>query len=127
MASLLESAVKKQVAQAFKGKLLTCTLRRVTAGGVDDFGDPVPGSDLTWPFDGIVDKFDAMFAKISEINVTDVRVLIIAGSLDTVPQKDDQVKVNVRGDWYQLRDLVERDPAQATYVYSAYSIPDPTA
>ncbi len=125
MASLLESAVRKQVTQAFKGKLLSGTLRRVASTAVDSYGDPVPGAATTWSFDGIVDKFSAAFAAQAGIRTTDVRVLIIAGSLSTTPQQDDQVKV--RDDWYQLRDLVERDPANATYIYSAFTIEDPTA
>lgn len=125
MVSPLESAIKKQVAVAFKGKLLTCTLRRITTSSVDSYGDPVPGAATTWAFDGIVDKFNAAFAKQAGIQTTDVRILIIAGSLTTTPQQDDQIKV--RTEWYQLRDLIERDPANATYIYSGFKITDPTA
>ena len=125
MVSPLESAIKKQVATALKGQLLTCTLRRVATSSVNSYGDPVPGAASTWAFDGIVDKFNAAFARQAGIKVTDVRVLIIAGSLATTPQQDDQVKV--RTEWYQLRDLVERDPAGATYTYSGFKISDPTA
>lgn len=123
MGSPLESAIKKQVAAAFKGKLLKCTLRRVGAVTVDDFGDPIASTPSTWQFDGIVDKFNAAFAAQAGIAVTDVRILIIAGSLATTPEKDDQVKV--RDEWYQLRTLVERDPANATYVFSGFKIKTP--
>lgn len=123
MASLLESALASQVASALAGQLLTCTLRRVASTAVDGAGDPVPGTASTWSFDGIVDTFSAMFAAQAGIPVTDVRVLIIAGSLATTPQQDDQVKV--RDEWYQLRRLVERDPANATYVFSGFRIDDP--
>lgn len=124
MVSLLESAIKKQVASAFAGRLLDCTLRRVASSSVDARGDLVPGAATLWAFDGIVDSFSAVFAAQAGIPVTDVRVLIIAGSLATVPRQDDQVKV--RDQWYQLRRLVERDPAGATYVFAGYAIEDPT-
>jgi hypothetical protein len=88
------------------------------------YGDPVPGAASTWTFDGIVDSFSAFFAATAGIPATDVRVLIIAGSLATVPQQDDQVAF--RGEWYQLRRLVERDPANATYIFSGFKIEDPT-
>ena len=120
MAALLESQIRDQVAKAFAGKLLTCTLRRVSFSTLDAYGDPVPGADATWTFDGIVDTFNAVFAANAGIPTTDARLLIIAGSLATVPQQDDQMKV--RDQWYQLRRLVEQDPAAATYVYAGFAI-----
>jgi len=125
LASLLESAIKAQVASAFRGRLLPGTLRRVPYSSVDALGDPTPGAPQTWSFDGIVDSFSAFFAAQAGIPATDSRILIIAGSLATPPQKDDQVKL--RGKWYQLRRLVEQDPAGATYIFSGYEIEDPTA
>lgn len=123
MASPLESAIRAQVASAFRGRLLTGTLRRTTYGTVDAFGDPVLGSAQTWTFDGIVDSFSAFFAAQAGIPVTDSRILIIAGSLATSPQKDDQVKL--RDTWYQLRRLVEQDPAGATFIFSGFEIDAP--
>lgn len=125
MASPLETAIAKQVASALRGRLLTGTLRRVASSSVDSYGDPIAGAATTWSFDGIVDSFSAFFAAQAGIPTTDVRVLLVAGSLATVPQKDDQVKF--RDEWYQLRRLVERDPAGATYVFSGYQISDPTS
>lgn len=125
MVSQLESALRKQVAAALKGQLLTCTLRRVTSSAVNSYGDPVPGTASSWSFDGFVDTFNLAFIKAAGIPTTDVRVLIIMGSLSTSPQQDDQVKV--RDAWYQLRSIVERDPAGAQETWSAYGIEDPTA
>jgi hypothetical protein len=124
MVSLLESEVRNRVRAAFAGRLLTGTLRRVASSSLNAYGDPVPGTASTWTFDGIVDSFSAFFAATAGIPATDVRVLIIAGSLATVPQQDDQVAF--RGEWYQLRRLVERDPANATYIFSGFKIEDPT-
>lgn len=120
MASPLDSAVRKQVAAAFRGRLLRCTLRRATASSQNAYGDVVPGTPVDYPFDGIVDTFSAFFASAAGIPATDVRVLIIAGSLAVEPVVDD--KVRVRSDWYQLRRLVERDPANATYIFSGFKV-----
>lgn len=124
VASLLESSIRQQVATAFSGRLLTCTLRRVEESALDAKGDPIPGAATTWSFDGIADSFSAMFATQAGIPLTDVRILIIAGSLATVPEQDDQVKV--RSEWFQLRRLIERDPANASYTFAGFRIEDPT-
>lgn len=124
MASPLESAIRKQVAQGFKGKLLTCTLRRVETSAVDGYGDPVAGAASTYAFDGIRDTFTLAFAQAAGVPVTDAKILIILGSLAAAPQQDDQVKV--RGQWFQLRRVVEADPAAATQAWAAFEIPDPS-
>lgn len=124
MTSLLESAIKTKVASAFKGKLLTGTLRRVASSTVDDaYGDTVAGAASTYSFDGTVDTFNSAFLPVG-VEATDARILIIAGSLSVTPQKDDQVKL--RDQWYQVRRIVERDPANATYVLAGFEIEDPT-
>lgn len=124
MTSPLVSQIRNEVASAFAGKLLTCTLRRVASSSLNNYGDLVAGTATTWSFEGIAGSFEAEFAARAGIPVTDVRILIIAGSLATTPVKDDQVYV--RDTWYQLRQLVKRDPARATYVFAGYEIPDPT-
>lgn len=124
MASLLESQIRKTVASAFHGRLLTGTLRHVSVASLDAFGDPVPGTVTTSTFDGIVDSFSAEFATAAGIPVTDARILIIAGSLSTTPVKDDQVKI--RDQWFQLRQEVQRDPALATHTFAGFEIADPT-
>ena len=123
MASLLESQLRKQIAQGFKGRLLTGTLRRVTVTAVTDKGDTQTSTAKTYSFDGIVDKFSAAFAVAAGIPETDVRILIIAGSLSVTPIKDDQIKI--RSEWFQLRRLIDRDPALAHYVFAGYAIGDP--
>lgn len=124
MVSLLESSIRAQVAAAFKGVLLTGTLRRVGSSSVDSFGDPVPGAATTFAFDGIRDSFNAAYAAAAGIPVTDVKVLIIAGSLATDPVQGDQV--NIRDQWHEVRAILERDPANATHVLQCFEIEDPT-
>lgn len=123
MASLLESTIRKTVATAFAGKLLTGTLRRVSSTTVDSYGDVVAGTAATYAFDGMVDTFDSRFLPAG-VEATDARILIIGGSLSVTPQKDDQIKL--RDQWYQVRGIVERDPANATYTMAGFEIEDPT-
>ncbi len=124
MASLLESSIKAQVASGFKGVLLTGTLRRVGSTTVDTRGNPVDGSASTFPFEGIRESFSAAYAASAGIPITDVKILMIAGLIDTVPRKDDQVLI--RGQWHKVRAIIERDPADATHVLQCFEIPDPT-
>lgn len=125
MTSILETALRAQIASAFAGQLLTCTLRRVASETVDAKGHPVDGTVTTFTFDGFVDNFTAAFATAAGVPVTDARLTIISGSLSTTPEADDQVKV--RSTWYQLRRRVARDPANAHEEWAAFEIIDPTA
>ena len=124
MVSILESEIKKQVASGFKGALLKGSLRRVASTAVDAFGDPIPGAVTIFPFEGIRDTFTAKYAAEAGIPVTDVKILIIAGLITTDPIKDD--KVLIRGQWHQVREIRERDPANATHVLQCFEIEDPT-
>lgn len=115
--------VSKLVAQGFNGKLYKGTLRRETSATVNEYGDRVLGTPISVGFQGIRDNFNAVFAAAAGIPVTDARILIIAGLCSLAPQKDDKVLLN--GEWFQLRQLVERDPAGATYVFAGFKIPAP--
>lgn len=124
MPSILETQFRKQIAQGFKGRLLTCTLRRVTVTAVNDKGDATTSTTKTYPFEGITESISLYFAEQHGIPLTDVKVLIIAGSLAVDPIKDDQVKI--RSEWFQLRRMLTRDPANAHYVFAGFAIGDPT-
>lgn len=126
MVSPLESQIKKQVARAFRGQLLTCALRRASPASLNSYGDPVLGAAETFSFDGIRDSFSLEFALAAGVPVTDARLLVILGSLDpvTLPRQDDQVMV--RSQWFQLRKQVAADPAGATQDWAGFEIEDPT-
>lgn len=123
MVSLLDKSIAKTVAQGFKGQLLTGTLRREVTKTVDDAGDPATSTVTTYPFEGIRDTFNAVYAAAAGIPVTDVRILIIAGSIKTVPVMDD--KIFIRSSWYQVRRITEIDPANATYTLAAFACKAP--
>lgn len=123
MASLLDSFIKNTVAQKFKGRLSVGSLRRETNLTLDSAGDPVAGPPTFHPFEGIRDTFSAFFAAQAGIPLTDSKILIIAGSINTIPTQDD--KVLIRGQWFQLRRLTARDPANATFEFAAFEIAPP--
>lgn len=125
MASPLLNLVRNEIKKGFQGQLLPGTLRRKSPGTVvDGFGDVTSSTFSTHTFNGMVDTYSAFYRKQAGIPDTDVKILIIAGSLAVEPQKDDQVKI--RDTWYQLRDK-ETDPAIAAWECQGYEIPDPTA
>ncbi|MDO8614623.1 MAG: hypothetical protein Q7T33_02665 [Dehalococcoidia bacterium] len=126
MASLLETEVKRRVADAFRGRLLTGTLRRAGPASLNSFGDPVAGAAQEFTFEGIRDSFTLRFAEAAGVPVTDAKILVLLGSLSpaTDPQQDDQVLL--RGQWFQLRRKVSADPAGATQEWAGFEIEDPT-
>jgi len=115
--------IRSEITRGFRGKLRTCTLRREKSTGLDEAGDPLPTSTQTWQFDGMRDSFSAQYAAAAGIPISDVRILIIAGSLATVPQIDD--KIEVEGEWFQVRTLTGVDPATATFTLAGFRIAAP--
>lgn len=125
MARLLDGAIARIVAGAFRGKLKVTTLRKPgRAGGLDDNGDAIPAPATTYSCEGYTDEYTAYFRAVAGIPQTDSKVCIIAGSLPRgiAPGRDDQVYVG--GKWYQLREA-NTDPATALWECQAYEIPEP--
>ena len=119
--SILESRLRAEVYKAFKGKLLNGVLRRATLGSVDSYGDPTK-THTTYTLQGIVDLYSEFYKVQAGIPDSDVKLLIIAGSLSVTPRKDDQVKF--RDTWYQVR-KVDTDPALATWTLQSFVIENP--
>jgi hypothetical protein len=115
--------IRTEIKRGFAGKLRACTLMRMVSNAQDDFGDAAAPTKQTWTFDGMRDSFNAAFAAAAGIPTSDVRILIIAGSLATEPRIDD--KIQCEGRWFQLRQRVALDPATATYTYSGFEVPAP--
>lgn len=122
MSSPLESQIRNAIASGFKGLLLTGTIRRETVGSVTGEGDPVT-TFKDYPFEGIRDHFSAQYAISAGIPITDVRILIIAGLCPIAPNQDDKVKIG--GSWYQVRRVMEIDPATASYTLAGFAIAPP--
>lgn len=125
MVSLIPTQVRKLIYDGFKGRLLTGTLRRASEGtGLDSKGDPTGVTYSTSSIEGIVDTYNAFYKAQAGIPDSDVRIVVIGGSLSVTPQKDDQIKF--RDKWYQVRE-VSTDPALAHYELQSFEIEDPTA
>ena len=115
--------IRTEIQRGFAGKLRKCTLMRMVSSQQDDLGDAAGTVKKTWQFDGMRDSFNAAFAVQAGIPNTDVRILIIAGSLAVEPRIDD--KIQCEGRWFQLRQRVDVDPATATYTYAGFEIKAP--
>ena len=130
MASLLDTYVRKAVAQGFKGQLLPGILLREVPVSVNSSGDPIGGSPLTYSVQGIRDSFRADFAATAGIPMTDVRILLILGLIKpvTTPVKDDKIRIR-GGDgtqkWHQVRAVLTVDPANAHIVLQCFEITEP--
>jgi hypothetical protein len=121
MASLLEGALAKAIYAGFKNKLLKGVLTRTTPGStLDSNGDPIGVSSSTFGFEGFVENFSRYYKRPDGVPDGDVAIMIFAQSIKTVPTIEDRVVL--RGVTYQLRKLVDQDPANATYRFAGYSV-----
>lgn len=125
MASLLPTEIANIVANAFRGQLMTGQLRREVSVGVDDLGDPLPASSVTYSVQGIRDNFNAHFMSMQGIPHTDVRILLIVNltSPPTMPKQDDEIFI--RNEWHRVRRVVEIDPASASITLQCFRITAP--
>lgn len=123
MASPLVGAIRKQVAAGFKGKLTKGSLRRELPGGVDEFGDPLPGTVTNYPFEGIRDSFSALYREQAGIPETDVAILVLLGSTSVTPKQNDKLFLDAPWNkWHQCRKILEIDPAGASAKLQAFEI-----
>lgn len=130
MASLLETFMRKSIAQGFKGKLLNGLIWRPQYANVNEFGDPITTGFDVFTFQGIRDNFDKKYAATAGIPTTDVRILMIAGLISPVTAPRIGDKVRIRGDagqqqWHEVRGEPEVDPANAHFVLQCFEIEEP--
>lgn len=115
--------MKRQIARSFKGKLRNGVIRRTTAGGVDQWGDPVPSTTTDYPFEGIRESFDASWAASAGIPETDIAILVLLGSTTVEPKQGDTVQIE--GKTHLVRRVLDVDPAGATIRLQAYEVTAP--
>jgi hypothetical protein len=126
--SLLDGALKKKIAAAFKGRLTKGTVRREVAAGLNSFGDPTTPTVSTFSFEGVRQSFSLFTKASSGIPETDVAIVVLLGSLkpDTSLKKDDKIFLAVPWNtWHQVRKVLEIDPANAACRLQCYEIPAP--
>lgn len=132
MASLLDSKLKATVAKAFKGRLTRGVLRRQSFTTMDSAGDLGTPTVTSFNFEGIQGSFSAYYKAQAEIPETDVSILVLQGSFKpaTVITKQDQgnlIYLNTPWNkWYEIRKLLEVDPANASVKLQCYEVPTPT-
>ncbi len=103
----------EDVFAALSGELSTGALRREIPGsGVDEWGDPLPGTVETYAFEGWHDEYDASWLAAG-IPSTDSRIIILAGSISTEPKQGDLLSFNSA--WWRIVAIEAIDPAGATF------------
>jgi hypothetical protein len=133
MTSLLDSAIKNQIAASFKGKLTKGTFRRLSGTVVDMAGDVVPGGTPTdYACEGIRESFSARYKQQAGIPEEDVAILLIIGLFNpatTISNSDKGALIFLStpwNRWHKVRSVLEIDPAGASVRFQAYEIPSLT-
>jgi hypothetical protein len=117
--ALLDGDLRAAIARGFAGLLLPGVVTRtVPGGGLDEHGDPIANTTVTYACQGFVETFSAFYRAQAGIPDTDVKITLIGGLTGTRPQKDD--RVTLRGTVYQIRRIVNIDPAEASYELQGY-------
>ena len=111
--------LKKQVAKGFKGKLKSGIIRRYNYA-LNAFGDRQAINSVDHPFQGIREEFDARYKAQALIPVEDIKILVILGLTDIVPDRAD--KVFIENTWHEVRQVLSIDPAGASAQLQAYAI-----
>lgn len=122
MTSPLLGSLASTVAGALSSTLYDCTLTRmvVPSSPTYDPADPPPAVPVTYTFKGMEEEYSAGTRGQGLVGATDVRVLILAGTLAVEPQPMDLL--TVRGNVLRIvpedaRGVrpVSSDPARATW------------
>ena len=122
MASPLDK-MKAQIAKGMGKMLFPATVWRYVPGeGVDEWGDANKGSWVSYPAKGIVEEYDDAYRATAMIPATDVKILLLAGTVAVDVRKDDVIFI--REAFWQAR-AVKTDPASATWGIQAYGISRP--
>jgi hypothetical protein len=117
---LLDGAIKKAIADGFRGKLLSGTLTKIVATGRDaSNGDPTT-TTADYAFQGFREAYSAFFRAQAGIPDDDTKITLIAGLCGAAPAIGD--KININGGWWQVR-KVAIDPAGATYDCQCFGVP----
>ena len=116
MPDLFGVDIKGEIADAFRGELVTATLTKVTPGTRDP-ANPTQGTSPTtsdFTAEGIIEDYADRNIDGSLVKVGDRKVLLIAGLIASsqVPTPND--RITIEGSQYDVI-RVERDPAEATY------------
>lgn len=128
---LLDGGLDRSIYSGFRGKLLKGVIRQAGPGGANDpHGDPIATAAPLTPIEGFTDTYSAFTRAQAGIPSSDVRVNFFAASAPGVrPREGNHVRFDRRGagsTWYQLRGLIEIDPANVLWSCQAFVTKDPT-
>lgn len=98
-------------------------LRRVVPGGLDEWGDPLPGRTDDYQFKGWREDYAADFAASAGIPQTDARLIVLANTITVAPVQGDTLQLE--GTWWMVRAIEAIDPASATVSLQVYAVGAP--
>jgi hypothetical protein len=95
------------------------TLSRTTAGEPDEDKPwlPVEPTIESWACMGFEDTWSAYYIANSLVTANDLKIAIVANTLDTTPQPGDTI--TSRGVVYTVGDYIKTDPARAIWEIQA--------
>lgn len=130
MPGFLDGGLAAALYAGFKDKLLKGTLSResvAASGGLDELGDPLATSPITYACQGFLDAYTVDFAAKAGIPLTDAKVCIFAASLAVRPLVGDLVGMVRAGatTWHRLSGHIATDPAQALWECQGTEVPAP--
>lgn len=116
---LLDGAIKKAIADGFRGTLLSGTLTKITTTGRGSNGDPTT-TTANYAVQGFREAYSAFFRAQAGIPDDDTKITLIAGLCGAEPAIGD--KIILSGGTWQVR-KVAIDPAGATYDCQCFGVP----
>lgn len=122
MAELFGVDIAQEIADAFEGELQEGSFVRTTAGARDPnnlSAGKAAGASTTHTFTGYIETVDAVYQGDSLVRDAGERVAILGASVSplVVPRIGDVVSLG--GKTLKLVKLLERDPAEALYLFEA--------
>lgn len=115
MASPLQGSLARTIGKAMSGLFYECSLLRETPGSTSppySPWSPGPATSTAYACKGMVDTYTAFERSQTLIQQGDVKVLILAATLDVSPSTAD--KLSIRGTEYTVV-AVDTDPATAVW------------
>lgn len=125
MTSPLDSLIATRINSRLGPKLQDGSVRRSTAGGVDEYGDPTGGTVVLHAFKGYRDSFSATYKANASIPATDYEIGILARSCVVEPSQGDEIFF--KGQWSKVREVLEIDPAGALIRLQCYDMETPAS
>jgi hypothetical protein len=111
----------EDVQAALGGELRNATYWRSEIVGDDGYGNPVYDW-VAYTCEGMRSNYDAQYAGQSGIPRTNVRIEILASSLNTTPRTLDRILIE--DEWWVITQ-VETDPATAVWLCQCQASSDP--